>query len=113
MGLTPYSANAADSDFQIQNLPFGIFRPKGGAPRGGVAIGYRNLDVAAIAEYLSDHTALSATACKAPRLNDLMQLGPRAWSALRRDLSRLLSTESAEQRDRIVPHLTPMAEAED
>jgi fumarylacetoacetase len=106
------SANAADSDFPIQNLPFGIFRPKGGAPRGGVAIGDRILDVAAIAEYLSDHTALSATACKAPRLNDLMQLGPRAWSALRRDLSRLLSTESAEQRDRIAPHLTPMAEAE-
>ena len=34
------SANAADCDFPIQNLPFGVFRPAPGAtPRVGVAIG--------------------------------------------------------------------------
>ena len=27
------------AEFPIQNLPFGIFSPAGGSPRGGVAIG--------------------------------------------------------------------------
>ena len=44
------SANAADCDFPIQNLPFGVFRPVPGAtPRVGVAIGDAILDVAAAA----------------------------------------------------------------
>ncbi|MGA8652449.1 MAG: fumarylacetoacetase, partial [Xanthobacteraceae bacterium] len=34
------TANAPESDFPIQNLPFGVFRPAPGAsPRVGVAIG--------------------------------------------------------------------------
>ncbi len=32
-------------DFAIQNLPLGVFSPEGGAPRGGVAIGDRILDL--------------------------------------------------------------------
>ena len=105
------SANAPGCDFPIQNLPFGIFRPPGGVPRGGVAIGDRVLDVAAMADFLGGLSARAAADCRAPHLNRMMQLGPHAWSALRRDLSRLLSTESAE-RHRIAPHLTPMADAE-
>ena len=38
-------ASAQGSDFPIQNLPFGVFSPKGGRPRGGVAIGDRILDL--------------------------------------------------------------------
>ncbi len=34
-------------DFPIQNLPLGIFSPGDGAPRGGVAIGDRILDLPA------------------------------------------------------------------
>ena len=41
------SANAADHDFPIQNLPFGVFTPAGEALRGGVAIGDKVLDIAA------------------------------------------------------------------
>ena len=105
------SANAPGCDFPIQNLPFGIFRPPLGEPRGGVAIGDRVLDVAAMADFLGGLSARAAADCKAPHLNRMMELGPHAWSALRRDLSRLLSTESPE-RARIAPHFTPMAEAE-
>src|SRR3546814_7101272 len=41
------SANAQDNGFPIQNLPFGVFRPIGGAQdfRPGVAIGDKVLDL--------------------------------------------------------------------
>ena len=106
------SANAAGCDFPIQNLPFGIFRPPLGEPRGGVAIGDRILDVAAMADLLGGLSARAAADCRAPHLNRMMELGPHAWSALRRDLSRLLSTESTDWRHRIEPLLTPIENAE-
>ena len=106
------SANAADCDFPIQNLPFGVFRHPMGDPRGGIAIGDCILDVAAAADFLTGLSARAASACKAPTLNGLMALGPHAWSTLRRDLSRLLSTQSSDWRHRIEPLLTPMHEAE-
>ena len=37
-------------DFPIQNLPFGVFSPAGGPPRGGVAIGAEILDIEAALE---------------------------------------------------------------
>ena len=41
------SANAADTDFPIQNLPFAVFRRRGRgeAFRGGVAIGDQIVDL--------------------------------------------------------------------
>src|SRR6185369_16094487 len=86
------SANAADCDFPIQNLPFGMFRPvPGAAPPVGVAIGDEILDVAAAASSFSGVAADAARACDAPALNALMALGPPSWSALRLALSRGLS----------------------
>jgi fumarylacetoacetase len=40
------SANSPDSDFPIQNLPFGVFSHGNVPPRGGVAIGDRIVDLA-------------------------------------------------------------------
>ena len=54
------SGNAPDTDFPIQNLPFGIFRRAGSdeMPRVGVAIGDQILDLAAcLAEGLLDDPA--------------------------------------------------------
>jgi fumarylacetoacetase len=50
------SANAPDSDFPIQNLPFGVFRPRGDRkdPMVGVAIGDQILDVTAVAPFLDE-----------------------------------------------------------
>jgi len=44
------SANAPECDFPIQNLPFGIFRPRGSKEKGrpGVAIGDRIADLRAL-----------------------------------------------------------------
>ncbi|MFC7541560.1 hypothetical protein ACFQU2_21750 [Siccirubricoccus deserti] len=50
------SANGHD-DFPIQNLPFGIFSPPGGKPRGGVAIGDSILDLGAVAPLLAGRRA--------------------------------------------------------
>ncbi|HXW40841.1 MAG TPA: fumarylacetoacetase, partial [Xanthobacteraceae bacterium] len=83
------SANAPGTDFPIQNLPFGVFRPGPGLPpRVGVAIGDQILDVAAAGSSFDGVAAEAARVCAAPRLNHLMALGPQAWSALRLALSR-------------------------
>ncbi len=37
-------------DFPLQNLPLGVFAPKGQAPRAGTAIGDKVLDLAAVAK---------------------------------------------------------------
>jgi fumarylacetoacetase len=104
------SANAPGSEFPIQNLPFGVFRPAAKAPpRVGVAIGDQILDLPAAASSFGDPAADAARAGAAPALNGLMSLGPRAWSALRLALSRALSIEHADEGLRA--HLTPMAQA--
>jgi fumarylacetoacetase len=88
------SANAPESDFPIQNLPFGIFRKRGSneAPRGGVAIGDRILDlsVCRAAGVFSGVALDAAAAAEAPQLNALMALGPGAASELRAQISAIL-----------------------
>ncbi len=105
------SANAADSEFPIQNLPFGVFRPAAGLPaRIGVGIGDQVLDVAAAASAFDGLAAEVAAVCQVRYMDHLLSLGPPAWSALRLALSRGLSAQHADQRLR--PHLRPMARAE-
>jgi fumarylacetoacetase len=103
------SANLPDSDFPIQNLPFGVFHPAGEQPRVGVAIGDQIVDVAAAAGLFDGLAATAAQACNAPSLNALMALGPPAWSALRLSLSRELESGSGA---RLHSHLVPMARAD-
>jgi len=105
------SANAPGSDFPIQNLPFGVFRPTPGAPpRVGVAIGDQIFDIAAAAPFFSGPAAEAARACAAPHLNDLMALPPQAASALRLALSRALSADRGDKS--LSRHLVPMAQAD-
>jgi fumarylacetoacetase len=86
-------------DFPIQNLPLGIFSPSGRAPRGGVAIGDRILDLpAALAAGLfTGEAARAAEAASGPVLNPFLALGAGARQALRARLSDLLKTGSPEQ----------------
>jgi fumarylacetoacetase len=89
------SANAAGSDFPIQNLPFGVFRRAGTneAFRVGVAIGDQILDVGAAqgTGALAGPGARAAAACDdTTALNAFMAMGGDAWSALRLALSRAL-----------------------
>jgi len=109
------SANAAGCDFPIQNLPFAVFRRRGSAEafRGGVAIGDQVLDVAAAhaAGAFTGEAAVAAALAGASTLNGLLALGPRAWSALRLALSRLLRDDVPAQR-RLTGCLVPQDQAE-
>ncbi len=96
------SANLPGCDFPIQNLPFAIFRRQASDEqyRGGVAIGDRILDLAALnATHLIDGDAAQAlAACCDDSLNQFMAMGQRYWSALRQALSQALSQGSALER---------------
>lgn len=109
------SANLPDTDFPIQNLPFGVFRRRGsGEPfRGGAAIGDQILDLAAAGRSgaLTGEAAGAAAACGEPALNALMALGPEAWSALRLALSRTLRFDAPEA-GTLGACLIPQSEAE-
>jgi fumarylacetoacetase len=113
------AANADGTDFPIHNLPFGIFRKRGSneAPRGGVAIGDRILDLAAVhaAKLFDGKAAEAVAAASETTLNRLMGLGAAHWSALRSAISELLSSGSAGEagrRQRGEPCLVAMADAE-
>jgi fumarylacetoacetase len=90
------------SPFPIQNLPFGVFRPRPGADaRVGVAIGEHVLDLSVLeARGLFDGPELAGKDVFAkPRLNELMALGRPAWKEVRATVSFLLSEGEATLRD--------------
>lgn len=84
------SANQPDCDFPIQNLPYGIFQIAGSAPRAGVAIGDRILDLSVLAE--SGLLRCAAGVFAQPRLNDFIALGPEVWDQVRTQISTLLAS---------------------
>lgn len=80
-----------NSDFPIQNLPFGIFSVSSDQPRVGVAIGAHILDL----KYLQDHTYfrgldLPKDVFAQEVLNDFIALGRPVWRAVRERISELL-----------------------
>jgi fumarylacetoacetase len=89
------SANGP-GDFPIQNLPFGVFRRAGSRElwRTGVAIGDRILDLHALyhACPLEGAAAVALSVAQGASLNAFMGLTSDYWSALRLQLSDLLSS---------------------
>ena len=109
------SANAPDTDFPLQNLPFARFRRAGSGERWriGVAIGDRILDLRLAAEQCpwdGDVPRLLAPLA-AGDLNAFMALGGGARRALRSALSKAL-TEHSEQGPFLELCLLAQAEAE-
>lgn len=96
------SANAPETDFPIQNLPFGIFLRTGSGelPRAGVAIGDRVMDIAMLRErgMFAGGGLHASEKCLQQSLNGLMALGPDPVTALRKRLSELLTVGSREHR---------------
>ena len=111
------SANTADTDFPVQNLPLGVFG-RGGDPRSriGCAIGDQVLDLEACAEHglLRGLPEDVEAACRTASLNGLMGLEPRIRGTLRHRLSHLLRADGAfvTARTHAVDVLLPEAEAE-
>jgi fumarylacetoacetase len=111
------SANAAGTDFPIQNLPYAEFRRIGSPEpfRGGIAIGDQVLDLAALAAgQHADGLALDAARVAAlPALNDFFAMGPTAWQALRHLLFALLRSDApAPIVDDVRKCLVPQSEVE-
>ncbi|MBM1816547.1 fumarylacetoacetase [Pseudosulfitobacter pseudonitzschiae] len=103
------SANSADTDFPLNNLPYGVFSVGDDDPRCGVAIGDMILDLAA-AEDARLVTLTEYPLFDVPFWNEVMEEGPAVWAALRARLMQLLSEGSADQ-DKVAPLLVPMADA--
>lgn len=97
-------ASANDhAEFPIQNLPLGVFSPKGDRARGGVAIGDMILDLGAVAPLLTGEAKLAAEAGAGDALNPLFAMGAGPRRALRLALSELLSDAGAQRA--VEPHL--------
>ncbi len=90
-----------NSDFSIQNLPFGVFSTNSDqTPRIGVAIGDQILDC----YYLSEHGrldtgGLGARVFQTKTLNRFLSMGPTAWKSARSSISGLLSSSNPILRD--------------
>ena len=90
-----------NSDFPIQNLPFGVFRTESQLPRVGVAIGDKILDLKAlhILGYL-ENLPFKLEDFLADSLNPLMSYGKVATRDLRQRISKLLRYDMPDLRDR-------------
>ncbi len=105
------SANAPDSDFPIQNLPFGRFRTTGGEARTGVALGDQIIDLSVLAESLVGLAGEAARAAESDLL-PLLSQSAEAVSALRSALSDLYRADGPTDRALAQAALVPMAEVE-
>ncbi|MBO9463927.1 fumarylacetoacetase [Tropicibacter sp. R15_0] len=106
------SANTPETDFPLNNLPYGSFRTEDGEAHCGVAIGDMILDVTALEEdgllmaseeedevfFFGDWT-------------EFMALGPDVWSAFRAQITKLLSAENGDAPE-LVNYLVPQVGTE-
>jgi fumarylacetoacetase len=109
MPLKSFIAVARDSHFPIQNLPFGIFKPRDGAPRVGVAIAEYVVDLAVLEEKgLLDLPRRTMPVRLGPQdrylfaqdsLNAFLALGRPAWRKAREVLQNLLAADTPTLRD--------------
>jgi fumarylacetoacetase len=105
----------ADSDFPIQNLPFGIFSTQAHPnKRVGVAIGDFVLDLAVIEA--ADLLRVQVNAVfNQPTLNSFIALGKPVWQEARKKISELLRADHPRLRDDVALRakaLIPMHEVE-
>jgi len=111
------SANVAEANFPIQNLPFGIFRRRGAeTAQVGVAIGDSIVDVGGLLSeglLADDGVVLAGSACRSDSLNPLMALGSAPRRAMRRRLHVLLRKDASRADRQVVSrHFVNSAEAE-
>lgn len=92
---------ASSSPFPMQNLPYGVIRPKGAEPRVAVAIGEQTVDLAVLeaAGLFDDVLPSNGPYFARPALNDFLALGRPTWRAVRQRISQLLRAEEPRLRD--------------
>jgi fumarylacetoacetase len=93
-----------DSDFSLQNLPYGIFSPPmGEPPRVGVAVGEWVLDLAVLAEagLLATLPFAGTAVFRQSSLNALMAGGRPFWQPTRAAIQSLLREDNPTLRDNL------------
>jgi fumarylacetoacetase len=90
-----------DSHFPLENLPFGVFKPRTGAARVGVAIGTSVLDLSVLEEkgHFGGAEFQQQTVFANDSLNAFLSLGRPAWQKTRQTLQHLLAAETPDLRD--------------
>jgi fumarylacetoacetase len=98
--LTSWIEVPADSDFPIQNIPFGIFKTDQLNPRVGSRIGDKIIDLKTlfVLGYL-DNLPFSKEDFDTTTLNSLMKHGKKGTRDLRNRLSKLFSSDFPDLRD--------------
>ncbi len=98
--LTSWIEIDKNSDFPIQNLPFGIFKTQSSSPRVGVAIGDLVLDLAILNKlgYL-DNLKIDNSVFTNQYLNDFISLGKQTTNNVRERISHLLNANTPDLRD--------------
>jgi fumarylacetoacetase len=98
--LTSWIDVASQSDFPIQNLPFGIFKTQSSSPRIGIAIGDQVLDLAILNKLgFLENLKIDNSVFTNQYLNDFIALGKQTTRAVRERVSNLLNKDTAELRD--------------
>src|ERR1700693_573496 len=99
MALRSFIEIASESHFPLENLPFGVFQPRDGSARIGVALGEYVVDLAELeaAGHFNDFQAQQLFARDS--LNDFLALGRPAWKKVRAILQKLLAAETPTLRD--------------
>ncbi|MBS1493102.1 MAG: fumarylacetoacetase [Bacteroidetes bacterium] len=92
---------SADSHFPIQNLPYGVFKPKpDGNARIGVAIGKFILDLSVLEDRgLLKNSSGEKNLFNKSSLNLFMSQDKKVWKEIRTQLQSLLSEDNAALRD--------------
>ncbi|MFT4644579.1 MAG: fumarylacetoacetase, partial [Planctomycetota bacterium] len=86
-----------NSDFPIQNLPFGVFKTNNKTARVGVAIGKKIIDLFELSKAGFIETELDLL--DTDSLNGLMALGRKNATKLRNKLSELLNEDNGDLKD--------------
>ncbi|WP_170763535.1 fumarylacetoacetase [Ruegeria lacuscaerulensis] len=104
------SANSAETEFPLNNLPYGVFRNADGGLRCGVAIGDMILNVSRMEE--DGKLDLPKPSIFAAGVwNDFMDLGPNVWADFRELLIKALAEGSPRQKE-LEFYLVPMSSVE-
>ena len=106
------SANAPDTDFPLNNLPYGSFRAEDGEAHCGIAIGDMILDVSAL-----EQDGLLILEDEGDEIfffgdwTDFMALGPEAWAAFRDIVTEMLG-EAAPDAEALTAYMVPQVGTE-
>lgn len=90
----------SNSDFPIQNLPFGIFKTQSSNSRVGIAIGDQVLDLSVLNKLgFLDDFKIDDSVFSNQYLNDFIALGKPLCRSIRHRISNLLSINNPDLRD--------------